>query len=234
VGLQLVPLPGTISYVLAFAASGIGDIRSILVIQNIRLVLVTTLLPFILDHLGLRATPLAPAVTGTIPGSLAVIIPALAIGFSIRRWHIPASYLLVGMVCSGVAHYFDLVSGRPPSALIFFGFSITGSLVGTRFSAIPLADLKRLLGASFGSVILAGLLAAACAYPSAVLLDIPFGQVFVAFAPGGVEAMAAMAIALGYDPAYVATHHLFRICLLFLFVPLSIKIARRGASRRPG
>lgn len=219
--------PGTIAYVLSLAASGKGDIGTILVIQNIRLVLVTTLLPFVLDHLGFEPAAVIPAVSGSLAGSLVIIVITLALGFSVRRWQIPASYLLIGMICSAIAHYLDLVSGRPPFPLIFLGFAVTGSMVGSRFSAIPLADLKRLLGASLGSVLLAGLLAAAFAYPSAAILGIPVGQVFVAYAPGGVEAMAAMAIALGYDPAYVATHHLFRIFLLFLFVPLSIKLVRK-------
>ena len=41
------------------------------------------------------------------------------------------------------------------------------------------------------------------------------------------EAMAAMALALGYDPAYVATHHLFRLLLLFMIVPFCLRIAHK-------
>ncbi len=226
-------IPGTIAYVLAVAASGVGDVRTIMVIQNIRLVLVTTLLPFVLDHLGFEPGTVHPAVSGNIPGSLAIITVTLAIGFSVRKWQIPASYLLIGMICSGIAHYLDLVSGRPPFPLIFFGFAVTGSMVGSRFAAIPLSDLKGLLSASLGSMTIAVSLAALFAYPAAAILNIPIGQVFVAYAPGGVEAMAAMAIALGYDPAFVASHHLFRIFLLFLFVPLSIKLAKRIQNRSP-
>ena len=219
--------PGTIAYVLAIAAGGVGDVRTIMVIQNIRLVLVTTLLPFILDHIGIHPTAVQAAADSSYAGSLVIILITLGIGFSIRKWQIPASYLLVGMICSGIAHYLDLVSGRPPFPLIFFGFTVTGSVVGSRFSSISRQDLRRLLGVALGSLLIAGLLAALFAYPSAVILDIPFGQSFVAYAPGGVEAMAAMAIALGYDPAFVAVHHLFRIFLLFLFVPLSIKLVRK-------
>jgi uncharacterized membrane protein AbrB (regulator of aidB expression) len=51
----------------------------------------------------------------------------------------------------------------------------------------------------------------------------PFGQVWVAYAPGGIEAMAAMGLALGYDPAFVATHHLVRILLVIGLLPLLIR-----------
>lgn len=57
------------------------------------------------------------------------------------------------------------------------------------------------------------------------ILSMSYGQVFVAFAPGGVEAMAAMALSLGYDPAFVAVHHLYRIILLIFLLPLILKVA---------
>ena len=219
--------PGVMAYVLAIAVGGIGDVRTIIVVQNIRLVLVVTLLPFILTHFGFAPGHVEPPVSGSLVGSMVVIVLAFGLGIATQRWRIPASFLLAGVLVSGVGHYLDLVSGRPPFALIFFGFTITGSMVGTRFSSIPMGDLRRLLAASLSCALIAGLLAVGFSYPVAVMLDIPFGQVFVAFAPGGVEAMAAIALALGYDPAYVATHHLFRLLLLFLIVPFCVRIVAR-------
>ena len=66
---------------------------------------------------------------------------------------------------------------------------------------------------------MAGLFAA----PVAALTGLPLGQLWVAFAPGGVEAMAAMGLALGYDPAFVAVHHLVRLAVLFVIVPLFLR-----------
>lgn len=219
--------PGAFVYSLGLAASGIGDIRSIVVIQNIRLLMVTTLLPFILDTFGFEpGHTTTPAVTGGT-GSVAVILVALAVGISVSRWKIPASFLLAGMLVSGVGHYWEVVVGRPPSGIIFAGFAVTGSMVGARFSSIPRHDLKRLLLASLSIGLISGLISVIFAIPVAQILNIPFGQVFVAFAPGGVEAMAAMAIALGYDPAYVATHHLFRIFLLFFLLPVGLNLLRK-------
>lgn len=219
--------PGAFAYSLGLAASGIGDIRSIVVIQNIRLLMVTTLLPFILDTFGFEpGHTTTPAVTGGT-GSVAVIFVALAVGISVSRWKIPASFLIAGMLVSGIGHYMGVVIGRPPETIIFAGFAVTGSMVGARFSSIPRSDLKRLLLASLSIGLISGLLSVIFAIPVARILNIPFGQVFVAYAPGGVEAMAAMAIALGYDPAYVATHHLFRIFLLFFFLPVGINLFRK-------
>lgn len=224
--------PGAIAYVLAIAVGGFGDIRTIIVIQNIRLVLVATLLPFILEHFGFTPGQIHASASAGFVVSLIIITIAFGIGNGVEKWRIPASFLLAGVLVSGAGHFLGLVSGRPPYILIFLGFTITGSLVGSRFSTIPLIDLKRLLTASLTCALLAGILALSFAYPVSRILDIPFGQVFVAFAPGGVEAMAAMALALGYDPAYVATHHLFRLLLLFIFVPFCVRIVQRIVHER--
>jgi uncharacterized membrane protein AbrB (regulator of aidB expression) len=39
--------------------------------------------------------------------------------------------------------------------------------------------------------------------------------------------MAAMALSLNYDPAYVAVHHLFRIFFLILVLPLFLRTMRK-------
>jgi len=219
--------PGAFIYSLALAAGGMGDIRAIIVIQNIRLLVVTTLLPFVLDNFGFEPGHTdIPTVSGGT-GSVVVILIAFIVGVSVSRWRIPASFLLAGMLVSGIGHYLGMVTGRPPGSIIFVGFAVTGSMVGARFSSIPRHDLQRLLLASISAVFISGLLSLLFAVPVAQILDIPFGQVFVAFAPGGVEAMAAMALALGYDPAYVATHHLFRIILLFFLLPVGINILKK-------
>jgi len=75
-------------------------------------------------------------------------------------------------------------------------------------------------------VLLSSVIAALFAGGVAQLTGLPFGQVWVAYAPGGVEAMAAMALALGYDPAFIATHHLSRIVLLLFSLSLLLRLFR--------
>jgi uncharacterized membrane protein AbrB (regulator of aidB expression) len=53
----------------------------------------------------------------------------------------------------------------------------------------------------------------------------------MAFVPGGVEAMAAMAVLLGADPAFVAAHHVMRLFMLTALVPLLI--GRKKAKKKP-
>jgi uncharacterized DUF497 family protein len=49
-----------------------------------------------------------------------------------------------------------------------------------------------------------------------LLAGIPVSTVVLGFAPGGLAEMSLVAIALGADAAFVATHHLVRIVLVVI------------------
>jgi len=222
---MLATSPGALGYIMALTAEGHGDAPTVVVVQSIRLFLVTALLPLILERMGLRL-PHTQSANLPVMGAvelLVILAVSFLVGWVLQRGRMPAGFFISGIITSSIAHYAGLVSGGPPAALLFIGFAITGTMVGARFSTIPLADFKRLFSASLAVLLLSCLISGLFAYPIAVLLDVPYGQVFVAFAPGGVEAMAAMAISLGFDPTFVAVHHLYRILLLIAVMTWFLK-----------
>jgi uncharacterized membrane protein AbrB (regulator of aidB expression) len=46
---------------------------------------------------------------------------------------------------------------------------------------------------------------------------------FLAYAPGGLETMIAMAVNLNIDPTFVAGHHVFRLLALLVLIPLFLR-----------
>jgi uncharacterized membrane protein AbrB (regulator of aidB expression) len=66
------------------------------------------------------------------------------------------------------------------------------------------------------------LVAFAFAWPAAWLAGVPYASAMAAFAPGGLEAMAMLAFAMGLDPLYVGAHHLARFMLLGLSMPFVV------------
>ena len=98
------------------------------------------------------------------------------------------------------------------SRLVICGFIATGAVIGARFRGTSLDDRPpdrpgrgRQCRPGAGGL-------RHRRRPSAPwLLGLPFGQLWLAYAPGGVEAMAAMALALSLDPAFVGAHHVLRI-----------------------
>jgi uncharacterized membrane protein AbrB (regulator of aidB expression) len=49
----------------------------------------------------------------------------------------------------------------------------------------------------------------------------------LAFAPGAIEAMAALSIAFGTAPAFVAACHLWRISFIMLVMPMIARMLSR-------
>lgn len=220
--------PGALAYSLAMAADGVGEARAIVVIQTIRLFLIIALLPPMLNMFNLHLQPVTGSAVTVLGGAdLALVVcVALFTGWVVNRFRFPAAYFLTGVFVSAVAQVAGFVSGRPPVEILFIGFAVTGSVVGVRFSSIPWPDLKRFFSASLISLAVSGLICGIFALPVSVFLSIPYGQVFVAFAPGGVEAMTAMALSLGYDPTFVAVHHIFRIFLLIGLLSVVMRIKK--------
>ena len=223
--------PGALSYAVVLAAQGHGDLRSVVVLQSVRLLLVTLCLPPAIAALAGVGSPGPIAVDGTgdlgaLP-VMALVLGSMACGGLLDRVGSPAAHLLAGLAVSGLAHALGWVNGALPGPMIFFGFVVTGAVIGSRFTAIARSDLLRLAVAGVAATAVSVALSAAGALCVAKLTDLSFPVVWVAFAPGGVEGMAAIGLALGYDPAFVATHHIFRIVLVIALLPLAVRVAGR-------
>jgi uncharacterized membrane protein AbrB (regulator of aidB expression) len=52
---------------------------------------------------------------------------------------------------------------------------------------------------------------------------IPTAEALIAFAPGGLEAMAILAFALHLDPVFIGAHHLARFLGIGLGLPMLIR-----------
>lgn len=220
---KLSAAPGTLAYVLGLTLEGKGDPTAVMLIQSLRLLAITACVPLALDLTAdLDATApaaSAAAVLGYWEGA-ALLALALPLGWGLARLRLPASYLLAGIGVSAAAHFAGIVTGPLPDAVTTVVYVVTGTVIGQRFRRMPLEVLARVLPAAIGAVVLAGTVAAAFALAVVSVTQLSFGQAWIALAPGGVEAMAALALALDYDPAFVAAHHLTRIAALTIAIPL--------------
>ncbi len=216
--------PGALSNALALAAEGHGDVRRVALNQGVRLLILTAALPPILGALVIPVA--APAMPVPAPdAALGILILAgLAGGWVMSRLKVPAGFLLGAMLVSVAAHLGGLVHGQPPTWLLAPGFVVTGCAIGARFLGVTRRELSRGLGTGLIYVMAALLMSGGFAAAAAVALDLPLGQVWVAYAPGGVEAMSAMGLALGHDPAFIAVHHVLRILALSLALPVLIRL----------
>ncbi len=230
----LATTPGALSYTLSLASERRAeetDSGFVMGMQSLRLFMITIFLPPAIAVIGEAAggTSVSFAARNPLdtPHSLILIAVATIGGFLFDKLKLPAAYILAGAILSGIAHGIGLVDGQPAKFLTFVGFSLAGAVIGVRFSAISSTQIRKLLKAGIIMSTLAVTISGLMSYLAAWLLHLPLGQVWVSFAPGGVEGMSAMALSLGYDPAYVATHHIFRLILILAFLPLVLRQTAR-------
>lgn len=216
--------PGALSYSIALATDTGQDVRTIMVLQSIRLLLITMMMPPLLTifaETGAAAHADLPTL-GLIASILILLLSALG-GVALERFGMPAAWLLSGLLVSGLAHGSGFSVGRFIEPVTFIGFTLAGAVIGSRFAGISGAELKRLSFAGVISTVLAILLSALLAFFTCFFVDVPFAQMWIAFAPGGVEGMSAMALALDLDPVFVAIHHIYRILLLIAVLPILLR-----------
>ncbi|KZL17908.1 putative ammonia monooxygenase [Pseudovibrio axinellae] len=155
--------------------------------------------------------------------ALYLLSGAALIGFVFLKAKLPAAYLLGGMLVSSLGHLSELTPGKMPEWATISAFLVMGALIGTRFKGIS----AELFLKSIGAGLLVTLITVGMAILGVVLVMPIVGLdpslLFVAFAPGGVEAMAAIAVQSGLDPTFVAAHHVFRLLLLTILVPMLLR-----------
>ncbi len=217
----LTAIPGALSYTIALALDGYGDPRKVALAQSIRLIVLITTVPLFVDLVS-EVTPMPPLAATTIVPLAALSVAGLVAGAVCQRLSVPSPYLLGGLFVSVGAHLSGIIGGAVPIWLIAPAFIVTGALTGGRFVGTSVAEFRNALGAGLVIVILASLISAVFAVAIALFLSLPFGQVWVAFAPGGLEAMIAVALSLNLDPAYVSAHQLLRFLAISVAVPFII------------
>ncbi len=229
-------MPGGLSEMILVGGQSGGDPRVIALTHASRILLVVMILPFGFQAFlgyepGSSATPGKPLLEVPLV-DLALLGGCALVGIPLARLlRLPAAQLIGPMVLSAGIHLAGVTSASPPFELVAAAQVVIGSAVGTRFAD---TDLRFVARAILGSAGLS-LLLLAVTLVSAFLLTLPTGlplePLILAYAPGGLAEMSLIALALGLDAAFVATHHSVRIVLIVIGAPLAYGWFKR--SRRP-
>lgn len=220
--------PGHLSYVLGLSEGVKADLRTVSIVQSIRVLALTLLVPVMVTVTGQvpqRALEV-PTETSPVP-LLAMIVAAALAGYLLERLWLPAAYLIGGMLVSVVAHVTGLVGGVMNFWLAAAAFVSLGGLIGSRFSGVTWMQLRHAFGAGILVTVLGVVLASGFAVLAHWITGMDLIAILIAFAPGGLETMAAMSVILGIDPTFVASHHVARLLMLTAIVPIFLMRGRR-------
>ena len=221
-------MPGGFSeMVIAGSAMG-GDGRTIALVHASRVLLVVIALPYGMRFaLGVESVAAAPAgvpLAALTATDAAVLLACGLVGYlAARALRIPAATIVGPMVLSAAVHLFGLTEAAVPSLLVAVAQVVVGSAVGCRFAGTEPSLVYRtaLAGAGVTAILVVGTLVFAFALNA--LAGLPVTVLIFAYVPGGLAEMSLIALALGLDAAFVATHHIVRICLIIVFAPLAFR-----------
>src|SRR5712671_1219691 len=213
--------PGALSQITILAAEKGADVGAIAVVQTIRVIILTAALPLVLVLTGVApSTPPAFAADIASPADLAALIAAsVAVALLLRLLKFPASWMFGAMLASSVLHGSGLVEGGLPPWMRNVALVGIGALIGSRFARMRAKTLLTHVNAGLGSFAIAIVISAIFVTILVLTTHVRFADIVVAFAPGAMDAMLALALTLHIDPIFVGAHHLSRFVFVSITTP---------------
>jgi uncharacterized protein len=229
-------IPGGLSQVMVIAAEQGLDLRAIAIVQSMRVVILAVCVPAGLGLFGLAGAARLPVGSVTIadaPWELVTLVGlSVTVALLLLKAGFPGGLIFGPMVVSGVLHGGDFVHITFPQWFANIAMVALGAVAGSRFTGTPFRLMVSYLGAALGSFAVAIAIAAAFAGAVTMLLSLHVSDVVVAYAPGSIDAMMILALALHLDPVFVGAHHLARVFTVTLALPIIVRALAPAAAKK--
>ncbi|MEZ5860940.1 MAG: AbrB family transcriptional regulator, partial [Geminicoccaceae bacterium] len=213
-------MPGGFGEMVLLGDRAGGDARRIALVHTVRVLLIVLTVPLLVRAFGIELPSALPAAARAGWLEVAGLLLAAGIGGWLGTMlRLPAPTLLGGMVVSAIGHLTGLLEGAPPVLFVAIAQLVIGCSIGARFVGFRLHDVLATMIAGIGLT----LVMFAASFVVAALVHLATGTepllLLLALVPGGVAEMSVIALALGVDPAFVATHHIVRIAIVVMTAP---------------
>ncbi|MEO1640103.1 MAG: AbrB family transcriptional regulator [Pseudomonadota bacterium] len=217
-------MPGGLQDMLIFGEEAGGDVRALSLIHATRVMVIVVALPFILTaywDVDLTNPPGVPA--DTLPLSqLALMVFAGLAGWQIaKRVGLFGASILGPMILAGALALTGVLEHRPPAEAIWAAQFFIGMTVGTKYSGVTGAEVRRDVAAALGFCIILLVLTAIFVEFVYLFSLAPPLETLLAFAPGGQAEMTVLALIAGADLAFVIAHHVLRIVVVIVGAPVA-------------
>jgi membrane AbrB-like protein len=220
-------MPGGAADMALFGREAGGDIRALSLIHATRVTVIVTVAPVLLSAVyGVSLDrPLGESVVELPAAELVIMTVAAVVGWraGLRIGLFGAAILGPLLVTMPLA-LAGLIHVRPPSEALQAAQFVIGVSIGAHYVGVTWRELTRTVGVSAVFMVILAVLAGLVAEAVVLLRLAPPVEAFLAFAPGGQAEMTVLAIASGADLGFVVLHHLARILLVFMGVPLLARV----------
>ena len=136
---------------------------------------------------------------------------------------IPGRRLFGPLIISAALHMTEVINLDAPVIIFVFAQLIMGSFFGSNMNGLTWSITKLYIGHAVSIVISLGL----CMIPFLLIIISIINArpeaIILAYSPGGINEMGLVAATLGIKPAFVITHHLFRLFIVVLILGFAQK-----------
>ncbi|ENO8415931.1 AbrB family transcriptional regulator [Vibrio mimicus] len=209
-------VPGAMAAILVISESSQKPSTKVVYSHSVRLMILTLLALFISNS--------APDAV-TVEGSLTVYawlifftlaLVSLLLGKASTLLGIPAPYMLAALLVTASFNSFSTgIEMQLPKWMVLFATALLGILIGSRIADTTLREAMAYSRAGFMVTMIGLLVAVGVSGVFSILLDKSWVVLLLAWVPGSVEAMTAVALLLGMEPAFVMINHALRLLLLY-------------------
>jgi len=234
-------MPGGIAEMTMIGGDMGGDLRTIALFHGARILLVALSIPlgfrFLAGYEPRDITALGGGLTSIAAADYAILLVCGVIGtYLAKTLRMPAPAMLGGLIVSALAHLSGVTDARLPFLIIAAGQLVLGAAIGCRFAGVR----PRLIGRTLliAATVVAVMLCITVIFAFALepLTGWPMRALLLAFAPGGLPEMTLVALFMGVDVVFVASHHTVRIIVVVALAPIFLKLfpaAGKGIKSTP-
>ena len=221
--------PGALGPLLILAEDEKSDLSQVATSHLIRLIIIITVFPFIVDSFydQNKIEKIDVILKQNIYDLLILIILSLLIIFIFDKIKVPAALLAGTLVASGFLQITEFASYKLSPGIIDFCLLILGSSVGCRFANKTFSEIGKNALHSFVATFFLVVLGVLAAYIASLVIDKNFFTLLLSYCPGGIYEVAVIAIFFDLDPEFVSFHHIIRLLMILFIVPVILRIMQK-------
>lgn len=222
-------VPGGVSTVTVMALASGADLRIIGITHAVRILVLLVAIPPVLQFIGhVDIGSATPSLSQwlwmpTVADTAWLVAAGLGGMWLGKHLGLPSPLLFGPALASAALHLTGLTHAAVPPVIIALAQVIIGISVGGRFAGTRLSEVGYALLMAVIQALVLLVLAILAAWLGHVLTGYSAAAALLAYMPGGAPELSLVALSLGIDPAFVTTHHLLRISLLVLLLPLLLR-----------
>ena len=222
--------PGALGPLMILAEDQKTDLSHVATAHLIRLIIIVTVFPFIVnsyyDENFLILEQEIFKDQNNIHLAL-LILSSIVLILIFDKLKIPAALLAGTLVASGLLQITEIASYKISPKIVDYCLLILGASVGCRFANKTFNEVAKNTFHSFIATFLLVALGVLAAFAASLIIDKNFFTLLLSYCPGGIYEVAVIAIFFNLDPDFVSFHHIIRLLMILLVVPVILRFLKK-------